>query len=107
MAKCSDNTTAETSEYVRNLALGIQAELKRQGMSLAELAAASGVPIASLIDLLERTHAPDLINIERICLSLRVDPGHVFVQGRALWFERLRRPVTYTPPSFIMPFPGE
>lgn len=44
MAERWDKTKPETSEYVPNLALGIQCELDSRGMSVNGLSTLSGIP---------------------------------------------------------------
>jgi hypothetical protein len=107
MAEHWEETTAETSEYVRNLALGIQSELDRRGLSVNGLAKLSGIPASTIIGLLDREFAPDLIAVEQICRALDIDAETVFLRGRPLWLDqRTRRPID-RPSIFMMPFPGE
>lgn len=107
MAKQWEETTPEASAYVRNMALGIQFELDRQGVSVNGLAKLSGIPASTIIGLLDRELAPDLIMVEHICRALGVDAETVFLRGRTLWLDQhTRRPID-RPTIFIMPFPGE
>lgn len=107
MAKQWEETTPETSEYVRNMALGIQCELNRQGFSVSGIAKLSGIPVSTVIGLLNREFAPDLVTLEHICRALGVDAEAVFLRGRALWLEQHTRRSTNRPRPFMMPFPGE
>jgi transcriptional regulator with XRE-family HTH domain len=107
MAERWKETTPETSEYVRNLALGIQSELDRQGINVSVLANLSGIQASTITGLLDRELAPDLITLEHICRALDVDPKTVFLHGRTLWFEQLTQRSADRPAIFIMPFPGE
>jgi hypothetical protein len=107
MAEHWEETTAETSEYVRNLALGIQSEVDRRGLSVNGLAKLSGIPASTIIGLLDREFAPDLIAVEQICRALDIDAETVFLRGRTLWLDQhTRRPID-RPSIFMMPFPGE
>jgi hypothetical protein len=107
MAECWKQITLETSEYVRNLALGIQSELDRQGVSVSGLAKLSGILASTIIGLLDRELAPDLIMVEHICRALGVDAEAVFLRGRATWLDQHKRRSTDRPPIFMMPYPGE
>lgn len=107
MAERCDKTKPETSEYVRNLALGIQSELGRRGLSVNGLSKLSGIPATVIIGLLEREFAPDLITLEQICQSLDVDAETAFLRGRTLWLDQHTRHPSGRPPIFMMPFPGE
>lgn len=107
MAERCDKTKPETSEYVRNLALGIQSELGRRGMSIDGLSKLSGISASAIIGLLDREFAPDLITLEQICQSLDVDVATAFLRGRALWLDQHTRRPTDRRPTFMMPFPGE
>jgi hypothetical protein len=59
MAERWKETTPVTSEYVRDLALGIQSELDRQGISVSFLANLSGILAHTITGLLDRDLAPD------------------------------------------------
>lgn len=107
MAKRPQATTPETSEYLRNMALGIQSELDRKGMSVNQLASTSGISVATIRAILEREYAAKLITVEKLCQALDVDAGQIFLRGHVLWLERRLRPPASRPPIFIMPFPGE
>lgn len=107
MAERWDKTKPETSEYVRNLALGIQSELGRRGLSVNGLSKLSGIPASTIIGLLDRELAPDLIMVEHICRALGVDAEAVFLRGRATWLDQHKRRSTDRPPIFMMPYPGE
>jgi hypothetical protein len=107
MAKQWEETTPEASEYVRNMALGIQFELDRQGVSVSGLAKLSGIPASTIIGLLDRELAPDLIMVEHFCRALGVDAEAVFLRGRATWLDQHTRRSTDRPPIFMMPNPGE
>ena len=100
-------TKPETSDYVRNLALGIQSELDRQGLSVNRLAKRSETPVSTITGLLDRAVAPDLMTVEQICRALEIDPATLFLRGRAIWLEQRMRTPAYRPSIFIMPFPGE
>ena len=107
MAERWEETKPETSEYVRNLALGIQSELDRRGLSVNGLAKVSGIPASTIIGLLDREFAPDLITLEHICRALDIDAETVFLRGRTLWLDQHTRRPSDRPPIFMMPFPGE
>jgi transcriptional regulator with XRE-family HTH domain len=107
MAEHWEEITPETSEYVRNMALGIQFELGRQGFSVSGLAKLSGIPASTVIGLLDREFAPDLVTLEHICRALGVDAEVLFLRGRSTRLEQHTRRSTNRPPIFMMPYPGE
>ena len=107
MAERWEETKPETSEYVRNLALGIRSELDRRGMSVNGLAKLSRIPASTITGLLDRKFAPDLITVEQICRALDIDAETVFLRGRTLWLDRHARRPSNRPSIFMMPFPGE
>ncbi|MFM9975071.1 MAG: hypothetical protein ACKVON_10930 [Beijerinckiaceae bacterium] len=107
MAERWEQTKPETSEYVRNLALGIHFELDRRDLSVNGLAKLSGIQASTIIGLLDRECAPDLIAVEQICRALDIDSETVFLHGRTLWLDQHTRRSTKRPPIFMMPFPGE
>ena len=107
MAERWEEAKPETSEYVRNLALGIRFELDRQGLSVNALAKLSGIQVSTIIGLLDRECAPDLITIEQICRALDIEAETVFLRGRTVWLVQHTRRPTKRPPIFMMPFPGE
>jgi DNA-binding Xre family transcriptional regulator len=107
MAERWEETKPETSEYVRNLALGVRSELDRRGVSVNGLAKVSGIPASTVIGLLDRGLLLTLITVEHICRAMDVDPKTLFLHGHTLWLEQHMRRPTDRPSIFMMPFPGE